>query len=436
MPEHRSARTNPDRRQILAAGAAAAISVLWVMTRSGLAGISTRANDTIGIGVIGMGIRGRRLMYQMMDRDDIRIVGVSEVAGPRLLAAMQAVEAKDGEPCAGYLDYEDLLARNDIDAVVIATQDSNHARPAIMAARRGIDVYCEKPLTLTIAEGRAICDAVAHGQAVFQTGSQQRSEYGGRFRTACEHIRNGRIGKLKRVEIGVGDPPTPCDLPDEETPAGYDWNRWLGASPERKFNSELCPEGVHGHYPRWRQFGEYGNGYFADMGAHHYDIAQWAMDTDHTGPVRIIPPALVNGEMPKRGLVLEYDNGVQISHGGRSGCTFTGTDGMIYVDRGALEASDESILKDPAGNSDLKLPDTGGHMKNWIDCIRNRTRPICHEEVGHRTASVNQLAVIGYEVGQPLVWDPRKEVFTGDHAAAGNAKLERPSRGEWGIPAS
>ncbi|MEE2907082.1 MAG: Gfo/Idh/MocA family oxidoreductase [Planctomycetota bacterium] len=425
-----------DRRSLIAAGAVAAVTTPWLMTRSGLAGPSTSANETIGIGVIGLGIRGRRLMSQLMERDDVRIVGVSEVAGPRLLAAMQAVEAKDGEPCPGYLDYEDLLSRPDIDAVVIATQDHAHTRPAVLAARNGIDVYCEKPLTLTIAEGQAIRDAVRDGNAVFQTGSQQRSEYGGKFRVACEHIRNGRIGQLKTVEVGVGDPPTPCDLPDEDTPAGYDWERWLGSAPQRGFNAELCPVGVHGHYPRWRQYREYGNGYFADMGAHHYDIAQWAMDTDHTGPIRIIPPDRVEGEMPKHGLILEYDNGVSVSHGGRNGCTFTGTEGMIYVDRGALEASDEAILKDPAAAGDLKLPETGGHMKNWMDCIRSRNKPICHEEVGHRTASVCQLAVIGYEVGEPLTWDPKAEIFTGSNASIANAKCARQARGQWGMPSA
>ena len=426
-------RRGPDRRRVLAAGAAAAVTAPWLMTRSGLAGTSTSANETFGVGVIGLGIRGRRMMTQLMNRDDVRIVGVSEVAGPRLLAAMQAVEAQDGEPCAGYLDYEDLLDRDDIDAVVVATQDHAHARPSVLAARKGIDVYCEKPLTLTIAEGRAICDAVRDGKAVFQTGSQQRSEYGGKFRVACEHIRNGRIGKLQSVDIGVGDPPTPCDLPDEDTPAGYDWERWLASAPQRGFHSELCPIGVHGHYPRWRQYREYGNGYFADMGAHHYDIAQWAMDTDHTGPIRIIPPQLVEGEMPKRGLVLEYANGVKVVHGGRNGCTFHGSDGMIYVDRGVLEASDEAILNDPASDRDIKLPETGGHVKNWIDCIRSREQPICNEEVGHRTASVCQLAVIGYELGTPLTWDPASEAFNGSNAGKANAKRSRTARGEWAI---
>ena len=425
-----------DRRSVLAAGAVAAVTSPWLMTRSGLAGPSTSANETIGIGVIGMGIRGRRLMDQLMQRDDVRIVGVSEIAEPRSLAAVEAVKVKQGQPCASYVDYEALLARPDIDAIVIATQDHGHARPAVLAARNGIDVYCEKPLTLTIAEGQAIRDAVRQGKAVFQTGSQQRSEYGGRFRVACEHIRNGRIGKIETIEIGVGDPPTPCELPDEETPAGYDWERWLGAAPQRGFSAELCPIGVHGHYPRWRQYREYGNGFFADMGAHHYDIAQWAMDADHTGPVRIIPPDLVEGEMPQRGLVLEYDNGVKVIHGGRNGCTFHGSDGMIYVDRGVLEASSEAILKDPASDGDLKLPETGGHMKNWVECMRSREKPICHEEVGHRTASVNQLAVIGYEVGEQLAWDPKAEQFTGANAKAANAKVSRADRGDWGIPSS
>jgi predicted dehydrogenase len=427
-----------DRRSFVAS-TAGLIAAPWIMTRSGLAGPSTLANETIGVGVIGYGIRGRRLMNALMQRDDIHIVGVAEVAGPRLLAAMSAAEKVDGDACAGYLDYADLLAREDLDAVVVATPDHWHAQPAIDAARAGKDVYCEKPLTLTIEEGRAICDAVAATGCIFQTGSQQRTEYGGRFRQACQAIRNGRIGDVKTVWIGVGDPPMVCDLPEEEVPAGYDWNRWLGQAPQRGFNKALCPVGVHGHYPAWRAYREYGNGYFADMGAHHYDIAQWAMGTDDTGPVRISPPEASelkrddNGVTIQRGLVLEYASGARVIHGGPNGSTFEGTEGTISVDRGRLEASDPAILNDPLGAGEIELPIHRDHLTNWIDCIRSREKPICHEEIGHRTASVCQLAVIGYELGVTLEWDPDAEQFVGDMAAWANPHRSRIAREPWGL---
>ncbi|MCH2137526.1 MAG: Gfo/Idh/MocA family oxidoreductase [Phycisphaerales bacterium] len=428
--------SRPNRRQVVKAAAVSA-AFPWVMTRSGLAGASTRANSTLGIGVIGIGIRGKNLMRPLMQRDDTRIVAVCDVAGPRLMRGMRMVEEMDGEPCAAYLDFLDMLQRGDLDAVVIATPDHQHAFEAVHAADAGKHIYCEKPLTLTIPEGRAICNAVERNGVTFQTGSQQRTEYGRKFVDACEHVRSGRIGTLQRIEVGVGDPPLVCDLPAEDMPAGYDFDRWLGQAPERAFNAELCPVGVHGHYPKWRAYREYCNGYFADMGAHHYDIAQWGMDADHTGPVKVIPPArAADGTMPKRGLVLEYADGVQVSHGGRSGTAFYGTDGWIWVDRGALEASDEAILKDPRGADEVTLPRHANHLDNWIKCLRgeDKAKPICHEEVGHRTASVNQLAVIGYETGKTLHWDPQREFFVGDDAQVGNDSLTRPVRDGWQLP--
>ncbi len=219
--------TSVDRRTAVKA-AAATIAFPWVMTRSGLAGASTRANSTLGIGVIGIGIRGKNLMRPLMHRDDTRIVAVCDVAGPRLLRGMRMVEDMDGEPCAAYLDFLDMLQREDLDAVVIATPDHHHAFEAVHAADAGKHIYCEKPLTLTIPEGRAICNAVKRNGVTFQTGSQQRTEYGRRFVDACEHVRSGRLGKLQRIEVGVGDPPLVCDLPAEDMPAGYDFDRWLG----------------------------------------------------------------------------------------------------------------------------------------------------------------------------------------------------------------
>ena len=428
------AKRSIDRRTVVKTAAATA-AFPWIMTRSGLAGASTQANATIGIGVIGLGIRGRRLMGHAMDRDDVRIVGVCDVAGPRLMRGMRDAEAKDGDTCAAYLDFMDLLDRDDLDAVIIATPDHQHAFEAVHAANMGKHIYCEKPLTLTVPEGRAICDAVARNNVAFQTGSQQRSEYGHRFVDAVEAVRNGRIGRLERIDVGIGDPPIPCDLPEEEMPAGYDWDRWLGQAPHRAFNHELCPVGVHGHYPQWRRYREYCNGPFADFGAHHYDIAQWGMNADNTGPTRIIVPARnPDGTLPKRGLVLEYDTGVRVEHGGRNGITFHGTHGTIWVDRGGIEASDEAMLKGPLGAGESAMPRHRSHLDNWLTCMRSGAKPVAGAEVGHRTASMNQLAVIGYEAGESLQWDPSVERFKGDNAANGNARLARTTRDNWQVP--
>ena len=173
---------------------------------------------------------------------------------------------------------------------MIATPDHWHAIPTVLAARAGKHIYCEKPLTLTIAQGRKVADEVKKAGVVFQTGSQQRSEFGGMFRKAVEYVRSGRIGKLKTIRIGVGGPAVACDLPDQEAPAGTDWERWLGPAPKRGYNDVLCPKGVHHHFPAWRNYREFGGGGLADMGAHHFDIAQWALDMDDSGPVKIEPP--------------------------------------------------------------------------------------------------------------------------------------------------
>ena len=187
-------------------------------------------------------------------------------------------------------DYLELLEDKSLDAVLIATPDHWHGEPTIRAARAGKHAYCEKPVSLTIREGRAMVNAVKENKIVFQTGSQQRTEYGGKFRRTVELVRSGAIGELKKIRVCVGAPPKTCDLPTEPIPEGIDWDAWLGPAPKRGFNKILCPDGVHNHFPAWRNYREYCNGPLADIGAHHFDIGQWAMDADDTGPVKILPP--------------------------------------------------------------------------------------------------------------------------------------------------
>jgi predicted dehydrogenase len=273
---------------------------------------------------------------------------------------------------------------------------------------------------------------VAKTKVVFQTGSQQRSEFDNRFRNAVEAIWNGRIGKLKTIRIGVGGPAKPCDLPTEPIPAGTDWDTWLGPAPERGYNEILCPKGIHKGFPQWRAYQEYAGGLLADMGAHHFDIAQWAMKRDASGPSKVIPPA-----DPKKqsGVVFEYDDGIRMIHnefeGERADCLFEGTDGWIAVSRGSLKASKDEILKEPLPANAERVMKSSNHKTNWLDAIREKKATICTAEIGQRSASICHLGNIAYRLRRPLMWDAKAELFVGD--AAANKELVREPRTKWKI---
>jgi predicted dehydrogenase len=387
------------------------------------------ANARLNIAFIGYGKRAYGVMNHALRLPDVRIVAVCEVEGTRLARGKEVVEKQYAEDtksgqykgCATYVDYRELLGRDDLDAVVIMTPDHMHVHPALAAAARKLDIYCEKPLTQNIAEGRLLVDAVKKNKIVFQTGSQQRSEFGGRFRRAVAAIRAGKLGELKTIRIGVGGPSRPCDLPEQETPDNVNWDLWLGPAPLRGYHEDLCPKGLHNHFPAFRQYQEYAGGMLADMGAHHFDIAQWAMGMDASGPVAVEPPA--SGET---GLKFTYANGVEMFHGGPSGCTFEGTAGKIQVDRNLLESDPPEILATPAGEKPAASKD---HLRDWLDCIKSRGEPACTAETGHRTATVCHLANIGYKLRRKLTWDPAKEEFPGD--AEANALTTRKPRAGW-----
>lgn len=390
------------------------------------------ANGRLNIAFIGYGKRTYAVMGHALRQADVRVVAVCEVEGTRLAKAKEAVEKRYAEEtksgsykgCATYVDYREMLERDDLDAVVIMTPDHMHVHPALAAAAKKLDIYCEKPLTQNIAEGRLLVSSVRDNRIVFQTGSQQRSEFGQRFRKAVEMIWAGRIGDLKTVRIGVGGPPKPCDLPEQETPENVNWDLWLGPAPQRGYHEELCPKGIHNHFPAFREYEEYAGGKLADMGAHHFDIAQWAMGMDASGPISVEPPA--EGDI---GLKFTYANGVEMFHGGPSGCTFEGTEGTIRVDRNLLECDPPEILTAPLAESDRRAIPSTDHLRNWLDCVKTREAPICTAETGHRTASVCHLANIGYKLRRKLTWDPAKEEFPGDVEA--NALTTRTPREGW-----
>lgn len=393
------------------------------------------ANERLTIGMIGVGTMGRSHVDRFLGYGDVQIVAVCDVVDERRQHSKARIEehyAKQSglgtyRGCKTFNDFRELLALEGIDAVVIATPDHWHVTGATLAARAKKDIYCEKPLTLTIGEGRKLVDEVRKHKVIFQTGSQQRSEFDGKFRIAAELIRNGRIGKVKTVRVGVGAPPVPCDLPEEPVPAGTDWDLWLGPAPWRGYNEVLCPKGVHKHFPLFRNYREFAGGGLADMGAHHFDIAQWALNRDSSGPVRIEPPADGSGS----GLKFTYANGVEMFHGGPSGCTFEGDAGTIYVDRGKLECTPEELIKAPLQEGATLLYHATDHGRNWLDSIKSRELPICDVEIGHRSATVCHLANLGYQLRRTLSWDPAREQFTGDDEA--NALLNRTPRDPWKI---
>jgi predicted dehydrogenase len=429
-----SASTRISRRRFLAR-AAAGLAAPLVLTSSARAGDrrGQGPNGRINLGFIGIGMMGRGHLHGFLGNAGVQVVAVCDVHRGRLQNAVEAVHRAYAERrragtyrgCASYNDFRELLGRRDLDAVVIATPDHWHAIPAILAARARKDIYCEKPLSLTIAESRAMVRAARDHNVVFQTGSQQRTEFNGNFRKAVEYVRSGRIGRVRTVRVGVGGPPRPCDLPAERIPEGVDWELWNGPSPARGFNHELCPLGIHRHFPRWRDFREYAGGGLADMGAHHFDIAQWALDMDNSGPTRIIPP-----ERGNTGLRFVYASGVEMFHGGPSGCTFEGTEGRIYVDRGRIESTPATILQQPLTARDFHLPSVGNnHRQNWLDCVRSRRRPVADVEIGARSAQVCQLANIGYQLRRALRWNPEREEFVDD--AEANRLRSRENRAPW-----
>jgi predicted dehydrogenase len=419
------------RRQFHVVSATAVGSA--ILPYRSIAASVTSASERITLGFIGMGKRSRSLLRHMMDSDQVQVVAVAEVVRERrehgrgMVEKYYAGKTKSGRSrrCAAYVDFREIIVRDDIDAVVIGTPDHWHAIQAVQAAEAGKDIYCEKPLTLAIAQGRKMVEATRRNEIVFQTGSQQRSEYGGKFRRAVELVRNGHIGQVKTVHVGVGGPPVPCDLPEQPTPEGTDWDMWNGPAPQRGYHEALCPRGVHNHFPDFRLYCEYAGGALADMGAHHFDIAQWALVMDESGPVGVEPPA--NGE--KTGLKFTYASGVEMLHGDRRGCTFEGTEGKIHVDRREIWSEPAEIVKRSFEEDEPRVYHATNHFGNWLECMRTRKRPICDVEIGHRSATVCHLANIGYELGRSLTWAPQREQFVDDEEA--NRLIDRELRVPW-----
>ncbi len=405
------------RRRFLKTSAFVATAPLVLPAFPYLRAAGTAANDRIQLGIIGMGRMGRTLLHGFLGEGGVQVVALCEVDSIRREDARNRAETHYAEAAGKDRyrgvhtsdDFRELLDREDIDAVVVATPDHWHALMGIAAARAGKDVYCEKPLCQTVEEAQALVEVVRRNDCVFQTGSQQRSSE--RFRRACEWVRNGRIGRVRRIHVAL--PPgiaTWCDLPESDPPEGLDWDLWLGPAPERGWNEILSPVGVHNHFPDWRNFREYGGGMITDWGAHHFDIVQWALGTDDSGPVEVIPPSATDAETGTR---LIYRDGVEVVHIDGNGITFFGTEGAIFVNRHNLEISPES-LRDPASPADaIRLEVSDNHLRNWLDCIRSRREPICGVETGARSVTVCHLVNLAYWHRRAFAWDPAGNRFFG-----------------------
>jgi predicted dehydrogenase len=421
-------------------GAAAALAVPTLIPRHVLGDADNApANDKIVLGAVGIG----KMMYgshlpHFLKMAEVKIVAVCDVDTTRREAGKKRVDDAYGNTdCAVLTNHGELVARDDVDAVVCATPDHWHTLVILDACKAGKDIYCEKPLTNNLVEAKTVMDAVNASDIIFQTGSQQRAS--SNFRYACELVQNGRIGTIRKVTVGVGGPPRPCNLPEEEMEAGLDWERWLGPAPMRPYSSVLSPRGVHNHFPSWRNFCEYGGGGMTDWGAHHFDIAQWGLGMDRSGPVQIVP-----SEKPTSGVKYVYANGVEVLHGGPGGVTFIGDDGEIFVNRGKLTSKPEEVIKKPTADDEIHLYEApggshGGHRQDWVNCLSSRKQPNCPIETGARTVAVCHLGNIAYLhaeelAGKSLKWDPEKWEFVGNDEANKWRDYPYPRRKGYELP--
>ncbi|MGD8501240.1 MAG: Gfo/Idh/MocA family oxidoreductase [Phycisphaerales bacterium] len=447
MKSERTKKTNDiSRRQFLKNSAVAAASTALLgptIVPASVFGAEAPSNR-ITLGCIGVGRQGISDMRGFLGLKQAQVVAVCDVDSKRAKHARQLVEKQYGaqsgagsyKGCATYKDFRDLIGRADIDAVAIVTPDHWHAVPAIAAAKSGKDIFLEKPLTLTIEEGRVLSDTVRRYGRVFQVGSQQRSD--SRFRQACELVRNGRIGELHTVKVGFGvDPPTGQE-PAMPVPDGLDYDFWLGPTPWAAYTEKrVHPKTGYGR-PGWLRIAAYGAGMITGWGAHHNDTAQWGMGTEYTGPVEIEGQT----EYPKDGLwdvhgdfsiEYTYANGVKVicadNKKNKQGILFEGTEGWVYVKRGQIDAQPKSLLSSTIGPNETQLYRSNNHKGNFLECIKSRAETIAPVEVGHRSCSVCLLGEIAMRLGRTLKWDPARERFTND--AEANRMLWRPMRSPW-----
>jgi predicted dehydrogenase len=394
-------------------------------------------SDTVRLGFIGVGQQALYLLNGFISIPGVDVVACADVYKVKrdrfeFLVKSKNQEAGRTSEFTTYEDYREMIARTDIDAVVIASPDHWHAIMAIDCCKAGKDVYLEKPLTFTIREGQELVKAVRQSNVVLGVGSQQRSDTS--FQHAVKIVQEGRLGRLTHVNAYVGAPPKPYDLPEEEIPAGLNWDKWLGPLPNLHFNNQLNPPisldpPVNEQFwGGWRWYKEMGGGFTTDWGAHMFDIVQWALGRDNSGPGQIIPA----GYGDAKHLTFIYDNGVVVTEEPfndkwSKGVKFHGLDGWIEVTRDFFRASDDSLLpvvETSEEGEDVPYETKIPHLINFIESVRKRVDPLVPVEIGHRTCSMCTLGNIAHELQRPVYWDPMLEMFINDPAASTKVHYE------------
>ncbi len=427
-----------DRRSFLkgALGAGAGIGLFNIVPASalGLGGRPAPSNRIV-MGCIGLGGQGSGNMGAFLGQPDTQVVAVCDVDKNHLAGAKGTVDGRyNNKDCTAYTDFRELLGRDDIDAISLATPDHWHAVPAIMALSSGRDVYGEKPISHCLAEGRAMANAQVKNARIWQTGSWQRSQ--DNFRYACELVRNGRIGKVTRIEVGLPGGQGIGPVAFKDPPPELDYDFWVGPSRWAPY----CDQRTHWNW-RWQL--DYGGGQLMDWVGHHGDIAHWGMGWDSTGPVEIEG----TGDYPTEGIwnaatkyyfVSKYRGGVEmhVANGGnkgiRSGTKWIGENGQwVWVDRGGLEANPRTLLQEKIGPDEVRLFRSPGHQREFLDCVKSRKPTITPAETAHRSASIGHLGQIAMILGRKLTWDPDTETFANDPAAT--HMLSTPMRAPWHV---
>lgn len=395
-------------------------------------------NDRPGVALVGCGGQGTNDCGGAAHHGDV--LAVCDLDDSHAAAAAKRF-TKDGQAPQQYKDFRRLMERDDIHVIVNGTPDHWHTFVNLLAVRTGKDVYSEKPLTLTIDEGKRLVKAVRDSKRILQVGSQQRSDRN--FRLACELVRNGRLGKLQHIIVGLPTGPVDGPFPAKPVPEGLNWDYYVGQAPMVPYNGRNC----HGEFRWWYEFS---GGQMTDWGAHHNDIAQWGNGTERSGPVEIDGKSLremVPGGFTAAGkyrVDCKYANGVTLTivdestvternvvGEGKStpnGVQFLGPDGWIFVARGAIKASHDDLLQKPLPESALKLYKSSDHMGNFFEAVRSRKDPICDVEIGHRSITVAHLGVISVRMNQPVHWNPEKQEFTGANARDAAKWLTREQR--------
>jgi predicted dehydrogenase len=400
---------------------------------------SVAPSSRITVGCIGMGIRGTQLLSGLLEHRDVRVVAVCDVYDTQRQTAKSLVDRHYGDSgCVAYKDFRELCGRNDIDAVSIASPDHWHVLHSLEAARNGKDLYTEKALGLSLAEDKALRAACQRYGTVFQWGTQQRSE--GNFRFACELVRNGRIGKLHTILVGVPHDFAFPTQPAEPVPKGLDYEMWLGPAPWAPYTYQRCrPWNEKESWAIWYHISDYCLGGIGGYwGIHHVDIAQWGHGTEHTGPVEVEGTA----KFPEEGLAdcavswnvrVKYADGVTMvytdNEQNKQGVVFQGTEGWVFVRRGGIDAQPKSLLSSRIGPNEIHLIESPGHQRNFLDCVKTREKPIADIESAVRSDTISHLVNICTRLRRMVGWDPDREEIIDDPEAG--RMLARPMREPW-----